>query len=158
MGRVYTIPLNIGSHTAILDIAEILAHADKPFRLIALELGQTTELGDAQEEVLPVIVKRVTGAPTSGTGGSTPTAQPVDAHAVAFSGTVEVGNTTVLSGGTSNELARIPWNVRGGTLWTPPPEIWWTFSGGTRLVLTEAVAPADALTGPVGWIAVEELL
>jgi hypothetical protein len=156
-GRVYTAPINVAAHAAQIDIFELLAGTDKPLQLLAFELGQSTELGDAQEEYIPMALKRVTGAPTSGSGGTAVTPQPVDPNDAASGATLEVGNTTKLSGGTSVELARPIWNVRGGTLWTPPPEIWIGVLAGTRLVLEEVATPADSITGPIGWLSYMEL-
>jgi hypothetical protein len=158
VGRMYMAPINVGAHTAALDFFELLTAAEKPALLHGFELGQSTELGDAQEEYIPLALKRVTGAPTSGSGGSTSTFQPTDPNSTATSMTLETGNTTKLTGGTSAELGRIIWNVRGGTLWLPPPEGRIVVAGGTRLVLEELAAPADSITGPIGWILAEELV
>ena len=158
MGRRYYIPMDIASHSAAIDYFEILAAANKPFRLIGFELGQLTEIGDAQEEQLELVLKRVTGAPTSGSGGSTVTAQPVDPNSTAAGVTAEIGNTTKLSGGTSVNMVSIGWNIRGNYLFLPPPEGWITVTDGTRLVLEEVSTVTDAITGPVGWVLIEELV
>lgn len=157
MGRVYIAPINVGSHAAQIDFFELLAGADKPIQLLAFDLNQSTEFGDAQEEFIPLVLKRVSGAPTSGTGGTTVTPQPVNPADAATAATLEVGNTSKLSGGTSVELARPVWNVRGGSPWLPPPEIWIGALAGTRLVLEEVATPADAITGPIGWLSYMEL-
>jgi hypothetical protein len=158
MGRRYTAPINIGAHTAQLDVFELLAGSGKPVRLLCVELGQSTELGDAQEEMIPLVLKRVTGAPTSGSGGSTPTLQPVLASGAASGATLETGNTTKLTGGTSAELARFIWNVRAGLLYQPPPEEQIVADAATRLVLEEVATPADSITGPIGRIVFEEIV
>lgn len=158
MGRVYTAPINVAAHTAQVDYFELLAASAKPVRLLCFELGQTTELGDAQEEMIPLVLKRITGSPTSGSGGSTPTLQPVLPSGPAAGATLETGNTTKLSGGTSAELARFVWSVRAGLLYQPPPEELIVADAATRLVLEEVGTPADSITGPIGRIVVEEIL
>lgn len=159
MGRMYQASFNIAAHTAQIDYFELLTITEKPVLVHAFEIGQLTEVGDAQEEMLALILKRITGAPTSGSGGSSAAAGNVLVpNDTAGSATLEFGNTTKLSGGTSVELARIAWNVRSNYLWMPPPEGRITVGGATRLVLEEATTPADSVTGPVGWILYEELV
>ncbi|MGW5259690.1 hypothetical protein ACWEQG_01865 [Microbispora sp. NPDC004025] len=158
MGRMYSAPINVGAHTAQIDYFELLAAAGKPLLLHGFELGQATEVGDAQEEQLVLVLKRITGAPTSGSGGGTSTFAPLTPNDTAAGATLETGNTTKLTGGTSAELARFAWNVRAPLLYLPPPEGRITLDAGTRLVLEETTTPADSVTGPVGWILVEELV
>lgn len=158
VGRVYTAPINVAAHTAQIDVFELLAATGKPLELLTVELGQTSEVGDAQEEVIPLVLKRVTGAPTSGSGGGTPTFQPTVPNGAAPGATLETGNTTKLTGGTSVDLARFAWNVRAGLLYVPIPEERIVLDAGTRLVLEEVATPADSITGPVGRIVIRELV
>lgn len=159
MGRMYSFPFSIAAHTAQIDYLELLTVTEKPVLVHGFELGQLTEVGDAQEEMLQLVLKRITGAPTSGSGGSAAAAGAALApNDTAGSATVEAGNTTKLSGGTSVELARFAWNVRSPLLWLPPPEGRVTVAGATRLVLEEVTTPADSVTGPIGWLLYEELV
>lgn len=158
MGRVYTAPISVSAHTAQIDFFELLAASGKPLLVHGFELGQSTEVGDAQEEMLNLALKRVTGSPTSGSGGGTPTFQPLTPNDAAAGATLETGNTTKLTGGTSVELMRIVWNVRSTYLYLPTPEMRITLDAGTRLVLEETTTPADSITGPIGWITIEELV
>lgn len=159
MGRIYIAEFSIAAHTAQIDYFELLTVTEKPVLIHGWEFGQLTEVGDAQEEMLHLILKRVTGAPTSGSGGS---AAAAGAAAVpndtAGSATIEFGNTTKLSGGTSVTLKRFAWNVRQTCVYWPPPEARITVAGATRLVLEEATTPADSITGPVGYLVYEELV
>lgn len=159
VARAYTAAVNISTaFTTAIDVLEILAASAKPCVLLGFELGQTTEVGDAQEEVLTLVLKRVTGSPTSGSGGGTSTFQPTQPNAAAAGVTLETGNTTALSGGTSVELARFPWNVRTPLLYVPVPEEQIVFDAGTRLVLSLAAAPGDSIGGIVGRVQVGELI
>lgn len=159
MGRMYLYPFSIAAHTAQVDYLELLTVTEKPVLIHAFELSQLTEVGDAQEEMITVIGKRITGAPTSGSGGSTAAAGAVlTPNDTAGSATIEAGNTTKLTGGTSVELFRFNWNLRSPYLWMPPPEGRIVIAGVTRFVLEEATTVADSVTGPAGWILYEELV
>lgn len=158
MGRMYQAAMSVAAHTAQLDFFELLAATSKPLLLHGFEIGQTTEVGDAQEEMLSLVLKRVTGAPTSGSGGGTATFNQLVPNDTAAGATLETGNTTKLTGGTSVELGRWSWNVRAPLLWLPPPEGRIVLDAATRLVLEELSTPLDSITGPVGWVLIEELV
>lgn len=159
LARSYTAPIAISSaFTAQIDVFELLAASGKPGILIGFEFGQTSELGDAQEEQLTFVLKRVTGAPTSGSGGGTPTFQPTRPNDTAAGLTLETGNTTKLTGGTSVEVARFQWNVRMLCLYVPVPEERIVFDAATRLVLELVTTPADSISGIMGRISVGEII
>jgi hypothetical protein len=159
LSRSYTASINISSaFTAQIDIFELLAAANKPGLLLGFEIGQTSEVGDAQEEMLTVVLKRVTGAPTSGSGGGTSTFQSTRPNDTAAGFTLETGNTTKLTGGTSVELARWAWNLRQTLLYVPIPEEQIFIDQATRLVLELVTTPADSIAGIQGRIAVGELI
>lgn len=159
--RMFIAPISItASFSAQIDIFELFSGTNMPLRLNAFELGQVSEVGDAQEEGLILILKRVTAAPTSGSGGNTPTPIPVmpSEQAVATGTVLETGNTTKLSGGTSVELARFAWNVRGPCLYRPLPDEMPVLAPATRLVLELATTPADAIVGVYGWLTFGEMI
>lgn len=159
MSRMYSAALSCGAHTAQLDFFELLAGTGIPLVFHGFELAQTSEVGDAQEEMISLVLKRVTGSPTSGSGGPTaPTFRPLCPNDTAAAATIEHGNTTKLTGGTSVELARFAWNVRSPLLYLPPPEGRIILAADTRLVLEELTTPGDSITGPVGWVLIEELV
>lgn len=160
MGRMYQAPIIVGSHSAAVDYFELLAATGKPLLVHGFELGQLTEVGDSQEEIIELNLNRVTGAPTSGSGGSTPTFVTTSSINDAAPGaTLETGNTTKLTGGTSATLMKIAFQVRIGYLFLPPEPMRIGCDPGTRIVLTEVAAPTpDAMTGPVGTIWIEELV
>lgn len=159
MGRVYSAPINItAAFTAVIDIFELLAGTNKPLVIHGWEIGQTSELGDAQEEVLILILNRVTGAPTSGSGGGTSTPAAVEPGDGASGVTLETGNTTVLTGGTSTEVARFPWQVRAPHIYQPIPEEKLILDQATRFVLKLGAAPADSISAVVGRLVFEELV
>lgn len=158
LARSYTAPINISSaFTAQIDIFELLAATGKPGILVSFELGQPTEIGDAQEEMLTLILKRCTGG-TSGSGGGTPTFQSTRPNDTAAGVTAETGNTTKYAAGTVVEMARFQWNVRIGCLYVPVPEERIVFDAGTRLVLELATTPADSIGGVTGRLSVGEII
>ncbi len=67
MGRVYSVNFENVAVTALQDLFEISPADDKPVRILGLFLSQSTELGDAAEEMLRIQVIR--GHNTGGSGG-----------------------------------------------------------------------------------------
>lgn len=156
--REYIAEINItAAVTAQIDIFELLAAAGKPFALLGFELFQTSEVGDAQEEQLELVLKYITGTPTSGTGGGTSTFRPKNPNDTAAGATIETGNTTKLTGGTSVNLGRFSWNVRQSLPWVPmsqPP----VCAADEQMVLELVTTPADSITKIVGYVEIAELV
>jgi hypothetical protein len=158
MGREYSAELNLSTAiTAQVDIFEILAAAGKPFELLGFSLSQTSEVGDTQEEQLELVLKYVTGAPTSGTGGGTSTFRPKLPNDTAAGATIETGNTTKLTGGTSVTWARLSWNVRGEQPFVPIGKPW-VCAADEQVVLELVKTPADQIDKIVGWVEIAELV
>ena len=160
MSREYIFPINITTaFTTQIDVFELLSASGKPLKLMGFELGQISEIGDAQEEGLTLVLKRVTGAPTSGSGGVAAAAgAPVTPNDTTSGATVEVGNTTKLTGGTSVDIARFDWNVRAQCIFNPIPELMPILDAATRFVLELVTTPADSISGIHGWLAYSELV
>lgn len=157
LGRAYRAPINIGSTTAQIDMFELITTSAMPVAVCGFHLAQTSEVGDAQEEQLSMVLKYITGSPTTGSGGSTSTPRPVLPSDTAAVTTLKTGNTTKLTGGTSVELARYAWNVRQDFPITWIPEMWQILGVSTRLVLELVTTPADAINGIFGSIEFVEL-
>lgn len=147
MGRLYTAEVNGVSVSAIQDLWEILAPADACLIIHSFTVGQNSDTGDAAEEILNLIGTRGVGSVTSGSGGSTPTAHPVQDGAAASGATVEANNTTqmVVGSGTLENLFSANWNVRVPyeKIWTPEERP--IVSPSNRFVI-ELSGPADAIT------------
>lgn len=148
MGRKYSAQFNGVAVTAQQDVFELVAPSDAVVVVHAIELEQTTEVGDTAEEGLSIILKRGIGTVTSGSGGSTPTAQPVEDGDAAFGGTVEANNTTkmVVGTGTLETLAAWAWNVRVPFNKIFTPELRPVISPGNRLTVELGTTPADSIT------------
>lgn len=157
MGRVYAASFSEVAVTAQVDFFEILAASGKPFQIHSLHLSQSSDAGDAESEGLGLLVRRVTGAPTSGSGGSTATPTPLVPNDTASGATVETNNTTQLSGGTSTTLHACAFNVLSGLdiIWTPETRP--VIDASTRVVVELLTTPADSLTLS-GTIYFEELV
>jgi hypothetical protein len=142
-GNGYSVIFNAVSVTAQQDLFEVTAGTGKPFDLLGLILTQSSEVGDAQEEGLNILIK--TGATTTGTGGTTPTAIPRSLGSTAFGGTPKVNNTTKATAGTIVTNDVINWNVRVPLVLFWTPESWLTCTGGARMTIELATTPADVI-------------
>lgn len=148
MGRMYVANFTGTAFTAAFDAFEILAPSAKVVKIHGWELFQTTELGDAAEEILRIETTRGVGSVTSGSGGATPTAQPIDNGDGAFGGTVESNNTTRMAAGTGSleVLTQHGWNVRVPLMRIYTPEERPVITPGERWTLGCASTPADSIT------------
>lgn len=131
--------------TASVDLFEIAPADDKPLAVIGLFIGQDSDEGDAQAEMLPYRVIR--GFTTSGSGGTAPTPRPLEASDPAASFTAEVNNSVVATTGTEEVLHADAFNVQvGEKLWLPDGCEWRVNQSQTRLVVRLGGAPTDSLT------------
>lgn len=145
MGRMYTVHLAPTAITAAADLMELTPADDKPICIHAFRVYQTTDLGDAAEEILGLAWVR--GNTTTGSGGNASVAvtpkNPADAAAGVAA---ETANTTAASSGTAVTVYSTGWNVRAPleVVFTPEQRIYCTQA--TLLVLRMLAAPADSLT------------
>lgn len=145
MGKMYTVVFTGVAVTAQQDLFEITSASTRVLMIHGFELSQSTEVGDAQEEVLSVLVKR--GQTTSGSGGTAPTPTPLETNQGAAAFAAEVNNTTKASTGTIVTIHSTNWNVRQSPCtWLLPPE--WRIAVGPseRLTVELATTPADSIT------------
>lgn len=138
MGRIYSATFEEVSVTVAQDLFEINAPADAIVVIHGFEISQSS---DTDSEMLNLLVHR---GGTSGSGGTTPTASPLEVGDAAFGGTVEANNTTPGTEGTI--LHSAAFNVLNGYIWVPTPECRPVLSPSGRLMVELQTAPADALT------------
>jgi hypothetical protein len=147
-GRMYTAVFKDIAVTAVQDLFEVAAPSDAVTVVHRVMLTQSTETGDAAEEMLRLTTNRGVGSVTSGSGGGSVTAQPVSDGDSAFGGTVERNNTTAMAAGSGSleELESFAWNVRVpfDLIWLP--EFRPVISPGNRWTLELEAAPADSVT------------
>ena len=142
MPLYYVTSASTAAPTAAFDAVEIVAPASGIVLIKRLYVWQTSDLGDANEEVLRA--DWVRGNSTSGSGGQTTVITPNNSFDAAATFTAELLNTTpATTGGLS--LCVQGWNVR------QPLEL--IFPPGEELVLRNSErgclrisAPADAIT------------
>lgn len=145
MGRMYTVHLAPTAITAAADLVELAPADDKPICVHGYRVWQTTDLGDAAEEIISLAWVR--GNTTTGSGGNASVAvTPKNPSDAAAGCGAETANTTAASSGTAVTCYSTGWNVRAPleVVFTPEQRIYCTQA--TLLVLRMLAAPADSLT------------
>lgn len=149
LGRKYTAPFSavtIAANTP-QDFFEILAPTKSVVLILDWNIFQTSDVGDAAEEILRIETVEGIGAVTSGSGGTTVTPRPSPGDP-AFAGVVKANNTTRMAVGTGSlfTLPQHGWNVRSEYQKIYIPEARPVISPGDRWTLSLPVGPADPLT------------
>ena len=144
MGRTYAVTFNAVALTAAADLFEITPADDKPCEVVSIYIGQTTEAGDAADEMLGVQIIR--GFTTSGSGGSAATPTPLRPADTAAGFTAEVNNTTLANTGTTTTLHSDAFNVRAGWVYIPPLDARPVVNQGNTTLVVRITAPADSVT------------
>lgn len=143
--RVYTVEAENIAVTVAADVAELTPADDKPLAVLAFQITQNTELGDAAEE--QIRLRWIRGHTTSGSGGTATTPRPVDPDDAAAGFTCETFNTTAASVGTTVNLQSWTFNVRVGDLFVIPtalqPKV---TQANTTLVCRMMAAPTDSVS------------
>jgi hypothetical protein len=138
----YTASQDAQAISTAVDLFHVTVAADKPCVFHWLEIGNTTDLGDAAEEVLRIgIYRGVTGggAGTALTEVGINDLAPTAGAAVAGQGTASTGGTLIWI---------IEWNIRAaGPIWVPTPELRPRVSAANDPVAFRFMAaPADSVT------------
>jgi len=142
-GHVYTASFTGVAVTALQDLFELLAAAGVPAIIHEIRIGQSSDAGDAEAEMLQIQVSRTDGT-TSGSGGTTPTPQDHSPASPAASTTVEANNTTQAT--VATPIISDTFNVQAGWLYVPTPEERIIIPGGGTVVVELPSAPNDSLT------------
>lgn len=151
MGRMYTGQFNGVAVTAQQDLFELVAPSTAICVIHSIELEQTTEVGDTQEEGLSILLK--SGSTTSGSGGSTPSKVAAQVSDAASGATLEANNTTKATAGTIVTHNAWSWNVRMPFNKIFTPEMRPMVAPSRRLTVELATTPADSITmnGTITW-------
>ena len=150
---LYTTTFNLVAVTAVQDLFDLLTAADSITVIHAVELSQSTEVGDAQEEMLNLIFER--GA-TTASNGTAVVPNALESGSSAYGGTTRVNGATRSTAGTIQTLRVDNWNVRMPYLWLPTPEMRPILGPNVRFVVDLNSTPADAITMS-GTLTFEEL-
>ena len=145
MGRMYVVEFADVAVVAAQDQFSQLPAVDKPVKLHAVFLSQSTEVGDAAEESLTIKLQR--GAATTGSGGSADAGVPlISVKDAADAATIRVIDTTEASSGTIVDLHSESWNIRTPFIWLPPPEHRLMVENAEFFAVVLITVPADSIT------------
>lgn len=112
MGRMYSAEFSKVEVSLDQDVFEISPADEKPVAIHALFLAQSSDVGDAAEEILNFKIMR--GHTSSGSAGSSSTPAPLNPVDAAAGAAVEVNNTTIATTGTIVDLHSDSFNIRSG--------------------------------------------
>ncbi len=157
MGQIYDGVFPSIAVTALQDFFEILAPADAIIVVHGWEIFQTSDTGDAEEEILELETVRGLGS-TTGSGGATITPQP-NMRGYAVSGAVVKRNNTtrmIAGGGSLEILEKFGWNNRIPLEKIYTPETRPIVSAGDFWTLSLPGNPNDELS-VVGKVTYEEI-
>lgn len=158
MSRTFVATFEDVAITAAQDLFEIAAPATGVVMILDWGVFQTTDLGDAAEEILHLQEVRGDGTVTSGSGGTTVTPQPLDNGSGTAGATVEANNTTRMAVGTGvlDIIKPEGWNVRIPFEKVYIPELRPIVTPSDRWTIALDEAPADSLTCH-GWVTFVEI-
>jgi hypothetical protein len=143
----YSAPIDALAFTTATDVFEITPAADRAIVLLGMRLCQTTDLGDANEEVLRIGLYRDATAGSTGTA-LTEVKYGNDAGTNTVQTAVVANRGTASTGGTLIDI--IGWNIRIPLEWFPVPELRPKFSNlaaeGPVSTFRLMAAPADSVT------------
>ncbi len=140
MGRIYAAVFEEVAVTVAQDLFEVVAPADGAVKIHSVTITQSTDAGDAEAEMLPILIHRGTA---TGSGGSTVTPSPLALGDAAFGGVVEANNTTQSVEGTF--LHAEAFNVQIGFYYLPPPEDRPVVSPSALFIVELQTAPNDSI-------------
>lgn len=118
MRGVYTVSFfeqTIAATSGDYDLFEIDPAADKPVEIVAIYIGNKSEIGDAQEEMVSWSITYMAGGTFSSGNGTSTTPQKLDPADGAASGAYEtVGATVATTTGTTYQIHQDTFNIRVG--------------------------------------------
>lgn len=135
--------------TTKTDLWEITWAADRPGEIMGWTIFQTTDLGDANEEVLELTIER---GVTAGSGGTASTEIDYGGRGESTpDSTINHMVTTAHTGGTI--IFSKGWNIRIPEEFWLPPELYAYSDAGTDPITVTMSAPADSITvgGSLFW-------
>jgi len=142
VGWFYTASQDAQAITTAVDLLFCTVAADVPIELWGFDIANTTDLGDANEEVLKIEIR---SGVTGGGAGSALTENPL--HDRGPTATAAwLGQATASTVGTLRKT--IYWNVRqAGPAWIATPEtVIRASAAGDPLAFRLLAAPADSIT------------
>lgn len=147
--RVYTVCFTATASAAAIDWFELTAPSSCGLALFSLDISQSTDYKDAEEEGVRWFLKRAGSTYTSGSGGNTAVARtPVRSGDAAATFSAETVNTTqlVVNTGTLVTVHQSVFNIRTGLLQLWTPETAPSCKASEALVIGMGAAPTDSVT------------
>lgn len=152
MRGVYTVVFDqqtIAAASGDYDFFELRAATDKPIELVGLFIGNKSEIGDAQEEMVAWSVEKFAGGTFTSGNGTATTPRPTDPSdgAATFTGET-VGATIATTTGTKTQHHIDTFNIRVGLQFIFPPDMRQKIDGGAQsaMVVRMLTALADDAT------------
>lgn len=141
---IFTAPFStVSLSTVAQDVYELTAPSNSRVIIRKCIIGQFSDFGDAQAELIGINI--ITGSTAAGSGGSAVTSRNVMSHTNAPSaGTAVARNNTTLASSGNLRYADC-FNVAAGWYYDPPKEERIELAAGERGVVRIS-APADGLT------------
>jgi hypothetical protein len=130
------------------DLWEVLPDNSLPCKIRGIRLGQTSEIGDAQEEGLRISILRMSATVTS-SNGTTGVPVGVDKHSQSPAFTSKTNGTTIATtSGASETIEELSWNIRNSPfeIWYPDPAFAPRAIEGEGLFVRLQTTPADDFT------------
>ncbi len=151
-GFMNTMPMTVTGATVVQDLFSLVAGAASVICIHECHIGQETEFGDAAAEMLDIKISRFEGGFSIGTGGTTPTEEPMHTGGVTTT-SGRTNDTTPTSGGTEAIMKRDTFHVAGGFHYVPTPEARVWVSPTDAFIVGLMTAPDDAidLRGYIVW-------
>lgn len=141
MGIMYSASFEEVAVTAAQDLFEVSAAAASMVIVHSVTITQSSDAGDAQAEMLPILIHRGTA---TGSGGTTVTPSPLNLGDPVFSGGCEANNTGQSAEGIF--LHAEAFNVQIGFYYLPPPESRVFVPPSGFFIVELQAAPSDSLT------------
>lgn len=157
MGQMYDAVFPSIAVTALQDFFEILAPTDAIIVVHGWEIFQTSDTGDAEEEILELETVAGLGA-TTGSGGATITPVPTMTGYAASGTTTKRNNTTRMTAGGGSVVVKekFGWNIRIPLEKIYTPEARPIVSALDFWTLSLPVGPNDELS-VIGKVTFEEI-
>lgn len=152
VSRVYTVTFQAVAVAASQDLFELTPADDKPVAILGIDIGQSSQEGDALEDFWRWSVVR--GHTTGGSGGTAPTPRPTNRSDVAAGFAAEVNNTTKATVGTTHIVHASSFNIRAGLVffWTPETYIHASQADTTLVVRLDSTPDASTTTDGVLYV------
>ena len=163
IGRVYALTFENVNIPAAQDFFYVKPASDKICIIEGFYLsnvGGSADAGDAQEEILRLVINRLPSTVTVGSGGSasaTGTLNPLAVNDTAAGFTGRTNDTTpATTSGTARTVHADGWNIRIPYVWMPPPEQRILVANAEAIVVKMLSTPTDGISSS-GGILVREI-